>query len=368
MLTDPVCIYIFYKGASLVAAAAHSNRTHAPLPITTTMTRPTTPSKTLRTHSRQVSSEAGTEFGTPESTFPTDTDSPTTAPQSTRPSMVGLGLSTSVTSSSGSGSGSESPARFNSQGDVFGSGQRLNLNGGNGNGNGNEDDRDAALDEVDQFLNEAARDSLSEGHDTDTRNSSIDYSKTRIELNMPGGQRRHDSSTSSFNLNQSPGSHTSDPLLQVLDNDDDEEDEDEEMVLFEDGDGDEEDFDTQEPLVRRRGRKRRRWVEGGERKKDSSLLEVSHRSRRISIMYTKQFRGGGCHMLISIANTTTRPRPPSRSLSAPGNPTIQLPTRRCHRFHPSPLGLGYTIRLCPDRHCLPLMVCTPPNSDPLCTG
>ena len=232
------------------------------------MTYPTTPSKTLKTHSRQVSSDAGTEFGTPESTFPTDTDSPTPAPQSTRPNMVGLGLSTPITSSRGSGSGNESPARFGSEGDVFGDGQKLDVNAANGNS------RDAALDEVDQFLNEAARDSLSE--DPDTRASSLDYSKTRIELNMPGGQRRHDSSNSSFD--QSLGSHASDPLLQVLNDDDDEEDEDEEMELFEDGEGegDEEDFDTQEPLVRRRGRKRRRWVEGGERKKDSSLLEVSH--------------------------------------------------------------------------------------------
>jgi hypothetical protein len=140
-----------------------------------------------------------------------------------------------------------------------------------------ESTRDAALDEVDQFLHEAERDS----EDAGTRASSMDYSKTRIELNMPG-QRRTESSTSSF-AHSSPGSHTSDPLLEVLDNDDDEdEDEDEEMELFEDGDGDEDDLDTQEPLVGRRARRRRRWAESGAGRKDSSLLEVSHLVFRIT--------------------------------------------------------------------------------------
>ena len=227
------------------------------------MTLPTTPSK-FKTHSRQVSSDGGTEFGTPDSSFPTDTDSPAagTAAESTRPLMVGLGLSTPVSG----GSRSNSPsAEFIQEEDVFGGGQSLDSKKG-----GSGTVRDAALDEVDQFLNEAARDSDEAG----TRGSSLDYSKTRIELNGPG-QRRQDSTNSSSA--QSPGSHTEDPLLEVLDDEEEEDEEEEEMELFEDGDGDEEDFDTQEPLVGRRGRKRRRWVGGAERKKDESLLEVSHR-------------------------------------------------------------------------------------------
>lgn len=163
--------------------------------------------------------------------------------------MVGLGLTTPKLDGLGT------PKANETAGDVFGNGHRVDevdLN------------RDEALDEVDQFLNEA------DEADGETRESSFDFSNGRIEIGKPG-TRRHHSSTSSFA--QSPGSHTSDPLLEVLDNDEDEEDE-EGMEMFEDGD--EEDFDTEQPLVGRRSgsrRGRRRW-EGGERKKDSSLFEV----------------------------------------------------------------------------------------------
>lgn len=206
---------------------------------------PSTPSKLGRTHSRQISSEAGTEFGTPESSFPTD--SPTVA-DSTR--MVGLGLSTPKLEGAGT------PNMVEGGGDVFGNGQRVDLT-----------DRDHALDEVDRFLNEADEDDL------ETRDSSFDMSKGRIELNMPN-PRRAGSSSSSFA--QSPGSHASDPLLEVLDNDEDEDDEG--MEMFEDGD--EEDLDPEQPLVGHRSgarRGRRRW-EGGERRKESGLFEVSHPS------------------------------------------------------------------------------------------
>lgn len=222
---------------------------------------PSTPSKALRTHSRQVSSEAGTEFGTPESSFPTD--SPTIA-ESTR--MVGLGVSTPTLSSNGD----RGSPRFGQSGDVFGDGQRLDLN--------NTAGRDAALDEVDQFLHEAGEGSEGRGGSR-SASMDLDYSKTRIELNKPGQRPTH-SSSSSFAL--SSGSHTSDPLLEVLDNDDDDEGEDDDedgMEMFEDGD--EEDFDSQAPLVGRRGRKRRRW-EGGERRQESKLLEVSRLPRSIT--------------------------------------------------------------------------------------
>lgn len=245
---------------------SHINDPNAAHCMTTMPDQPSTPSKAARTHSRQISSEAGTEFGTPESTFPTD--SPTVG-ETTR--MVGLGLTNGHGQSNGSKEGPSAGEAVG--GDVFGNGHRLDLDG-----NENEDaNRDHVLDEVDQFFNEAD-DDYGPDHDHATRESSFDASKTRLELNTRGGPRRTDSSASSFA--QSPGSHASDPLLEVLDNDDDDEGEDEEMEMFEDGD--EDDFDPHEPLVGRRGRRGRRRWEGEERRQEATLLEVSERSPQIS--------------------------------------------------------------------------------------
>lgn len=235
---------------------------------------PATPSKLAlaRTHSRHISSEGGTEFGTPESTFPTD--SPTVG-ESTR--MIGLGLSNTDTGRTGEGSkrGLYPAEDEDDSADVFG--------GGGSGSNGQTHtlhlsrprpvvEEDNTLDEVDQFLQD-------QDEDNQTRESSFDghtggrgkrtFAKTKFELNKP---RRNDSSTSS--LNHSPRSHASDPLLEVLDNDDDEDDEG--MELFDNDDDEEFDTGSAEPSTGRRGRRsRRRWNEDESRTNEAGLLEVS---------------------------------------------------------------------------------------------
>jgi hypothetical protein len=206
---------------------------------------PATPSR-LHTHSRQIS-EGATEFGTPESNFPPEADnagSPSLG-ESTR--MVGLGISRqgSVVSANGA-----------DEGDVFG-GSRSKVSS-------EVAGRDAALDEVDQFLqDEEEGDTFDLNHgDRSTR------SKSKFEFNMP---RRNDSSHSSL---RSHRSHASDPLLEVLDNDDDWEDEDEgDGMEVLDGDDDDEDYETG-GAGRRSRRGRRRWNED-EGNGEAGLLEVS---------------------------------------------------------------------------------------------
>jgi len=204
---------------------------------------PATPSR-LHSHSRQIS-EGNTEFGTPGSNFPAEVDggSPSQG-ESTR--MVGLGISRqgSVASTGGR------------DGDVF---------GGLGRSSPDERGRDAALDEVDQFLQDEE-----EGDTFDLKHGdrpSRAFSKSKPEFNMP---RRNDSSHSSL---QSHRSHASDPLLEVLDNDDDWEDEEGDMEILE-GDDDEE---YEVGAGRRSRRGRRRWNED-EGNGEAGLLEVSDMS------------------------------------------------------------------------------------------
>lgn len=199
---------------------------------------PATPSR-LHSHSRQIS-DGGTEFGTPESSFPPEADnsgSPTII-ESTR--MVGLGISRqgSVVSADGM--------------DMSGGIPRPSSRDGRG--------RDAALDEVDQFLQDE--------EEGDTFDLNHGRPRSKLDFNMP---RRNDSSHSSL---QSHRSHASDPLLEVLDNDDDWEEEDE-------GDGmeildceDDEEFETGGSGAGRRSRRgRRRWNED-EGNGEAGLLEV----------------------------------------------------------------------------------------------
>jgi len=201
---------------------------------------PATPSR-LHTHSRQIS-EGNTEFGTPESNFPAEADSGSPSlGESTR--MVGLGISRqgSVVSNAGGNV------------DVF---------GGLGRSSRDERGRDAALDEVDQFLQDEE-----EGDTFDLKHGdrpSRGTSKSNPGFNMP---RRNDSSHSSL---QSHRSHASDPLLEVLDNDDDWEDEEGDMEIL-DGDEDEE---YEVGAGRRSRRGRRRWNED-EGNGEAGLLEVS---------------------------------------------------------------------------------------------
>lgn len=119
--------------------------------------------------------------------------------------------------------------------------------------------RDAALDEVDQFLQDEEGDTFDLKHgDRPTRF----YPTSKIPI-------RNDSSHSSL---QSHRSHASDPLLEVLDNDDDWEDEDEgDGMEVLDGEDDEE-FEVGAGRRSRRGRKRWNEEEGNG---EAGLLEVS---------------------------------------------------------------------------------------------
>lgn len=224
---------------------------------------PSTPSR-LQAHSRHVSNDGGTEFGTPESNFPGEAGAELGSPtlgQSTR--MVGLGISRqgSVAGSrSGSGAGTGGlDVEAEDDGDVFG--------GFNGRGQVSHQqegrDRDSTLDEVDQFL----RDEEDEEEFDLKHDSQRSRPTNKLDINIP---RRNHSSHSSL---QSTRSHASDPLLEVLDNDDDYEDGDEGMEFL-DGDEDEE-FDTGGLGGRRSRRGRRRWNEE-EGNGEAGLLEVSH--------------------------------------------------------------------------------------------
>jgi hypothetical protein len=216
---------------------------------------PATPSKLghNRGHSRQLSSNGGTEFGTPDSNFPTD--SPKLG-ESTR--MVGLGIS----KSGGTSSASIDRNMYTDQdgedaSDVFGHGQVLHINRPSGKGA-----MDNEMDEVDQFLRD---------EENGTRESSLDGRRNSKRPFANHTLRHNDSGTSS--LNQSPRSHASDPLLEVLDNDED--DDDEGMELFNE---DDEEFDTGsgEPGAGRRSRRgRRRYNEDDSRSSEAGLLEVN---------------------------------------------------------------------------------------------
>jgi hypothetical protein len=204
---------------------------------------PATPSR-LHTHSRQIS-EGNTEFGTPESNFPPEVDSASPSlGESTR--MVGLGISRQGSVVSGNGSG---------DGDVFGGLVRSSRD---------ERGRDAALDEVDQFLQDEEEGDTFDLKHGDHPRPTRGTSKSNSGFSMP---RRNDSSHSSL---QSHRSHASDPLLEVLDNDDDWEDEEGDMEIIE-GDEDEE---YEVGAGRRSRRGRRRWNED-EGNGEAGLLEVS---------------------------------------------------------------------------------------------
>jgi hypothetical protein len=226
-----------------------------------TQNGPSTPSR-LQAHSRHISADGGTEFGTPESNFAGDAaDHSPTLGESTR--MVGLGISRqgSVAGSGlGDGAGTGGlEAEVGDDEDVFGGftgrGQVSHQREGKA--------RDSTLDEVDRFLqDEEDEETLDLKHDMKRSRS-----ETKLDINIP---RRNHSSHSSLQSNRS---HASDPLLEVLDNDDDYEDGDEGMEFL-DGDEDEE-FDTGGPGGRRSRRGRRRWNED-EGNGEAGLLEVSH--------------------------------------------------------------------------------------------
>jgi hypothetical protein len=159
--------------------------------------------------------------------------------------MVGLGISRqgSVVSTTRGGDG-----------DVFGG---LDKNSRDGRS------RDAALDEVDQFLQDEEDGDTFDLKHGDRLRSSRTTSKSKLEFKMP---RRNDSSHSSL---QSHRSHASDPLLEVLDNDDDWEDDEGDMEIL-DGDEDE---DYEAGAGRRSRRGRRLWNED-EGNGEAGLLEV----------------------------------------------------------------------------------------------
>lgn len=222
---------------------------------------PTTP---IKTHSRRVS-EQGTEYGTPQSNI--DPSDQLDVPGSPTRLSGHVEDMDDFEQSRGGSNGH----LFSYQSQKYASGSRSKGSTGRGSLSSNEGEGDELLDEVDDFLRQqgSSSSSATRGYDVDPSSSRTDSASTSGRFDVYAQPGPSSSKTDS-------GRTTPDPVLELLDNDDD--DLEEEMEMFDQDEEDEEyGTDAGEPLVGRRGRrKRRRWDEN-ENKKESSLWEVGFR-------------------------------------------------------------------------------------------